>query len=162
MSFHLYGQWDRSTIAPPLRSPSTSQGSFYTWWKASLLVELLWLLCTCSNLVWIENHNWHFHFIEAILPSDRLDSARSSSFHWDWYLYGAPKEHWDKPLHFKGPHPHATFKPLWTKTSHVWNSRLVEKVLNLAFQQTMIDECVFYCNGIIVIVMLMMVSSCVK
>jgi hypothetical protein len=34
----------------------------------------------------------------------------------------------------------------------VWNSLLVEKLLSLGFQQSLINECVFYCDDVIFIV----------
>jgi hypothetical protein len=38
------------------------------------------------------------------------------------------------------------------QAGRVWNSFLVEKLLGIGFQQSMIDECVFYCNDVIFIV----------
>ncbi|KAL7474652.1 hypothetical protein ACHAW6_000616, partial [Cyclotella cf. meneghiniana] len=38
------------------------------------------------------------------------------------------------------------------QVGHVWNSFLVEKLLSLGFQQSFIDECVFYCDDVIFIV----------
>ncbi|KAL7478187.1 hypothetical protein ACHAW6_003962 [Cyclotella cf. meneghiniana] len=35
------------------------------------------------------------------------------------------------------------------QAGHVWNSFIVEKPLSLGFQQSLIDECVFYCDDVL-------------
>ncbi|KAL7480700.1 hypothetical protein ACHAW6_006363 [Cyclotella cf. meneghiniana] len=77
-------------------------------------------------------------------------SLSQSPDHQDRHEHGAPKGHSDMPWQLKGSCSHAIIQPLWSKqTGHVWNSFLVKKLLSLGFQQSLNDECVFFCDDII-------------
>ncbi|KAL7478812.1 hypothetical protein ACHAW6_008182 [Cyclotella cf. meneghiniana] len=45
------------------------------------------------------------------------------------------------------------------QAGHVWNSYLVEKLCNIGFQPSLIDECVFFRDDVIFILMSMMAFS---
>ena len=69
------------------------------------------------------------------------------------HVYGNPTWHQDKEWALQGLHPETPCKSLQAKQAGcIWNQYMTDKLWEIGFQQSQIDECVFYCDDIIFIV----------
>jgi hypothetical protein len=86
------------------------------------------------------------------LPS-QLCHGLSTSPHQDGHVHGASHRYSYQAREFQRSRPQATCQHLRAKQAGcVWNSYLVTKLWEINFKQSLIDDCVFYWDDVILIV----------